>query len=162
MTAITKFFRTGQHLFKEGEPSHCMYFIKKGTVSVRKTKGSSHIEIAKIYSNEVIGELSFFDRLPRSAAAVALSDVEALEIAFESLDKIYAKVPDYLKTIIAAVAERLRRTNDLVRRLQKGGGEEDAADGAKPQVSMTEPDAAAILAATADVPMVKGGEGEKK
>ena len=146
MTAIPKFFRLGQNLFKEGEPSRCMYLVKKGTVAVRKMKGGSQIEIAKIYSNEVIGELSFFDRMPRSASAVAMTDVEVLEISFESLDKIYSRVPDYMKSIMAAVAERLRKSNELVRRLQKNTvGDDEAPAGAAPK---DEPDTASILAAT--------------
>jgi CRP-like cAMP-binding protein len=113
------YFRPGQHVFKEGEPSKAMYLVQKGTLSVRKMKGSVHVEIARIYSNEVLGELSFFDRMPRSASALALTEVELLEIRFDSLDPVYDKVPAYLKTIVAAVAERLRRANDTIRRLQK-------------------------------------------
>lgn len=96
-----------------------MYLVRKGTVSIRKMKGPAYVEIARIYSNEVLGELSFFDRMPRSAAAIALTEVEALEIGFDSLDKIYTGVPDYMKTIIASVADRLRKANDQIRRLQK-------------------------------------------
>lgn len=96
-----------------------MYLIKKGSVGIRKIKGAAYVEIAKLYSNEVLGELSFFDRLPRSASAVALSDVEVMEIKFDSLDKVYSNVPDYMKAIIACVADRLRKANDTIRRLQK-------------------------------------------
>lgn len=117
--AIQRFFKPSQVLFREGEASNCIYLIKKGTVAIRKMKGSGFVEIARIYSNEVLGELSFFDRLPRSATAVAMTDVEALEISFESLDRSYRTVPEYMRTIIAAVAERLRKANNMIRRLQK-------------------------------------------
>lgn len=115
----TQFFRPGQYLFREGDPSGCMYLVKKGTVAIRKMKGGAYVELGRIYSNEVIGELSFFDRQPRSAAAIALTEVEVLEISFKSLDKIYEDVPDYLKTIMASVAVRLRKANDTIRRLQR-------------------------------------------
>lgn len=96
-----------------------MFLIRKGSVSVRKPKPGGEIEIARIHSNEVVGEISFFDRLPRSAAAVALTEVEALEITFEALDKIFEKVPPYFKTIISSMADRLRRADDTIRKLQK-------------------------------------------
>lgn len=111
-------YRPGQFLFREGEPSNCMFLIKKGTVAIRKMKGQDYVELGRVYANEVLGELSFFDRKPRSAAAVALTEVEVLEITFTSLDAIYTKVPDYLKTIMASVAERLRKANEMIRRLQ--------------------------------------------
>jgi CRP/FNR family cyclic AMP-dependent transcriptional regulator len=112
-------YRSGEPLFVEGEMSQSMFIIKKGGVSIRKRKGSNFVEIGKVTTNEVIGELSFFDRLPRSATAVALGDVEAIELPFEALEKVYNSIPDYLKTIMASMANRLRKSNDLIRSLQK-------------------------------------------
>lgn len=150
-----KYFRPGQLLFKEGEPSHAMYLVKKGTVSVRKRKGGAFVELARIYSNEVIGELSFFDRHPRSASAVALTEVEVMEISFASLEVIEKTIPDYLKTIMISVAERLRKADDLIRKLQKevvveGVQENEVGEDAEYQ------NAAAVLAATADIAFGSG------
>jgi CRP-like cAMP-binding protein len=119
MAATPRFFKSGQFLFKEGEPSRSMFLIKRGTIAIRKMKGSAYVEIARVYANEVLGELSFFDRLPRSASAVAMTEVEVLEIRFDALDKIYGGVPDYMKSIMASVADRLRKANETIRRLQK-------------------------------------------
>jgi len=118
MAATLKTLKPGQFIFKEGEPSKSLFLIKKGTVAIRKMKGSNYVEIARIYTNEVVGEISFFDRRARSAAAVAYTDVEVLEIDFDSLDSIWNTVPDYMKTIMASVAERLRKADDTIRRLQ--------------------------------------------
>src|SRR4051812_33642013 len=115
MADVQKYFRPGQYLFREGEPSQCMYLIKKGAVAIPKMKGAAYVELGRLYSNEVLGELSFFDRLPRSVAAVALTEVEVLEIKFDQLEKIFVNVPDYLKTIMASVADRLRKANDMIR-----------------------------------------------
>lgn len=150
MSAIPREFRPGQTLFAEGAPSNAMYLIKRGTLSIRKRRGSVQIEIARVYQGEVIGEISFFDRMPRSATAVALTQCEVLEIPFDALDKIYTDVPDYLKTIIAGVAERLRKANDLIRRLQRQIVAEEGEDqSAEPSSDMS--DAATVLAATAGI-----------
>jgi CRP-like cAMP-binding protein len=82
-------------------------------------KGKNFVEVAKCLPGEVLGELSFFDRLPRSATAVAIMEVEIVEIPFESMDKIYQSIPDYMKTIVAALADRLRKANETIRLLQK-------------------------------------------
>ncbi len=129
-----------------------MFLIQKGAVAIRKTRGSAAVEIARIYPNEVIGELAFFDRKTRSASAVAINDVDALEISFESLDKIYGGIPDYMKTIIASVVDRLRRTSDQLKRLQKTEVPQDE----KPQdLNEDSLDAAAALAATALTPQLE-------
>ena len=146
MSTVQRFYRPGQFLFREGDPSHCMFLIKKGTIAVRKTKGNAYIELGRLYANEVLGELSFFDRMPRSAAAIALTEVEVLEIKFEQLDKMYSGVPDYMKTIIASVADRLRKANEMIRRLQKNVVTET---GAETPSNPDEPSTADALAAAA-------------
>jgi CRP/FNR family cyclic AMP-dependent transcriptional regulator len=118
MSVVTKIYKAGQTLFTEGEPSRSIFIVKKGALSIRKKKGKAFIEVGKILSNEVLGELSFFDRQPRSATAVALMEVEVLEISFESMEKIYNSIPDYLKTIIASLADRLRKANEVIQTIQ--------------------------------------------
>jgi CRP-like cAMP-binding protein len=125
MAATTREFGKGQYLFREGEPSSSMFLIKKGSVAIRKTKGSGYVEVARLHQNQVIGEISFFDRLPRSASAVALNQVEVVEIDFASLDLLWKQVPDYLRAIMASVAERLRKANETIRKLRPGEGPED-------------------------------------
>ena len=136
-----------------------MFVIQKGTVAVRKMKGGAYIDLARVHQNEVVGELSFFDRQPRSAAAIALTECEALEIDFNSLDKIYSGMPPYFKTILSCVAERLRKANDVVRRLQKHLVEED--DGVIGRAPKDE-DAEADLAMLNAVSSGEALEGEGK
>lgn len=151
MAAQLRHIPSGSYIFKEGEKPAAMYLVKSGTVSVRKMKGQAFVEIARIYSNEIIGELSFFDRQPRSAGAFCMTEVEVMEIDFESLDKIYANVPDYMKSIMAAVADRLRKANDTIKRLQKNTVDDGIPTDQAPGEVSADSDTAAVLAATADV-----------
>ncbi len=128
MVPIPRHFSKDQIIFREGELSKCMYLIKRGSVSIQRRRGDRKIELARVHMNEVLGELSFFDRKPRSATAVASNNVELLEITFDSLDKIWGAVPDYMKTIMASVAERLRKANEQIRKLQKGEFEIEEVD----------------------------------
>jgi CRP-like cAMP-binding protein len=113
-----RIFKANEVIFKEGDSSDSLFLIKSGSVAIRKRKGTGFIELSKLHSNEVLGELSFFDRKPRSATAVTLTDVNLLEIKFEALDVQYMKIPDYLRTIIAALADRLRKADSLIHLLQ--------------------------------------------
>ncbi len=119
MSTQSKIFRPGQALFSEGAHASSLFIIKRGAISLRKKRGPETIEIGRALSGEVIGELAFFDRKPRSATAMAIIEVEAIEITFDSLEKIYSNIPDYVKTIVASLAERLRRANEQILRLQK-------------------------------------------
>lgn len=115
----TRKLKAGECLFREGDKPEFLYIIKTGTVSIRKSHAGKELEIAKLNSGEVLGELSFFDREPRSASAIAVTDLELVQLDFEALESICDGVPPYVRTIMVAVADRLRKANDTIRRLQK-------------------------------------------
>lgn len=161
---VVKTFKINDYIFLEGQPSDSMYIVRSGIVSIRKSSGDKHYEIARIFSGEVLGELSFFDRQPRSASAVAVTVVEVLRIEYDQLELIYKNVPDYLKTIITSLAERLRKANELIQRLQRGKTDLEESKTGKGG----EDSAASILAATADIlvdsppVLVEDEKGEKE
>lgn len=115
---IKRHLSPGQHLFYEFDPSSSMFLVQQGTLSIRKEEPNGYIELAQVHANQVLGELSFFDRQARSASAVAISEVDVLELTFESLDAMWTQIPDYMKTIMKSVAERLRKTNEKIGELQ--------------------------------------------
>jgi len=146
MPPQNKTFKPGQMLFSEGEAPRSLFLVKRGTIAIRKLKGSGFVDIAKIHANEVVGELSFFDRQVRSASAFALTEVEVTEIPFESFDKLFGSLPPYFRVIVSSMAERLRKADEVIKRLQK------TTVGQMDSVEMTkegELDAAGALAAAA-------------
>jgi len=90
-------YRAGEPLFKEGSDSNSLFLIKVGRISIRKAVESGFIEIAQIGPNQIIGEIGFFDRRPRSADAVALTYCEVIEIPYDNLAPMFDPAPDYLK-----------------------------------------------------------------
>lgn len=124
MAAFVHQFQPGDVVFREGDPSNCMYLVNSGVISVRKKKGVGMVELAKINEKEILGELSFLDRQPRNATAVAVVACELLEIPFESLDAEYAKLPDYIRKIISAVSARLRDADDIIRNFKSASFDE--------------------------------------
>lgn len=116
--------KPGEAIFREGDHAKSMYLIKMGKVSVRRSVVTGgQVEINQIGANQVIGELAFFDRKPRSADAVALTSVELVEIPFSALDPMFKPAPDYLKKIMSALAIRLRDANDMIHELKIRLGE---------------------------------------
>ena len=118
MSAIKRTYKSGDLIFKEGDLAQSLFIINRGAVSIRKKKQKEMVEVGQIREKEVLGELSFFDRKPRSASAIAVIETEVMEITFESLEEIYKNIPSYLQTFIIAIAERLRKANEEIKRLQ--------------------------------------------
>ena len=120
-------------LFEEDDPADALFIVRTGTLAIRKKRGNSFVELGKVFSNEVLGEVAFFDRKPRSASAVAVRKSEVIELPFEALDKVYSEIPSYFRTIIAALAERLRKADDALKKFKndannQGPGDDDSTD----------------------------------
>ncbi len=135
MSKETLAFEPGKYLFRENDSADSIYIIQEGTIAIRKRKGNAQIELARVYSGEVIGELAFFDRSPRNASALAVNKVKVIKVSFEDLDKLYDKIPKYIQTIIASVATRLKKANETIKRLQTSVINDDSTSGAAPSDS---------------------------
>ena len=111
---------SGEYLFRENDEAQSLFIVGHGTISISKRNCfGKQIELARLRDGEVIGELSFFDRAARSASAVATVDTEITEIPFDAMEKALHGMPNYVRTIISAMAERLRKADERIRRMDE-------------------------------------------
>lgn len=110
--------KKGTILFKEGDHSRSMYFLKRGQIRIYKQKDDAQIEIATIYQGAIIGELAFLDGEPRSASGEALVDCELMEVSGSTFVQTLQRAPDWLKLLLKTVVQRLRKANTRVRQLE--------------------------------------------
>ena len=122
----TKNLKKGDILFREGEPSDCMYVIKSGKLAIMKTKGAGEILLAEIGAGDMVGEMAFFDNKPRSAGAKALADTVVIELPFKALNTQFKTFPEWLKAIMRSVNNHLRNANQKIKNLEKSGDDEVA------------------------------------
>lgn len=118
MSAQKQKFEAGELIFREGDHADTLFVIQRGSVSLRKRRGASQVELGRVKQGEVIGEMSFFDKKDRSASAQALVATEVAVIPYEALEKIYVTVPEYFKSIITTMADRLRQADQKIMRLE--------------------------------------------
>ena len=108
-------FSQGEAIFTEGEPGNkTMYLIEKGRVEVLK----GDAVVARLGVVEPIGEMSLLLDEPRSATVRALNSVEALEITGENFGEILTKRPGIGRTIMKALAQRLKNTTKALSEAQ--------------------------------------------
>src|SRR5690625_6261577 len=71
----------GKELFAENDPGDALYIIASGKMKIgrRASDGRENL-LAVLGPGEMLGELSLFDPGPRTASAVAVSDVRLLEL----------------------------------------------------------------------------------
>jgi CRP-like cAMP-binding protein len=110
----------GLAVLQAGEEDRGLYLITEGTLGVRLPRGEDAFKT--IEAPAVVGELAFFDGLPRSATLVAETDVEAVRIDREGFERLAAAEPDLARTLLLDLARilalRLRMASDVIAELR--------------------------------------------
>ncbi len=113
-------FRAGEVLFEENELSFHFYIIQEGEIEIYKTGAAgNNIILAKVGPGNSVGEFAMLDRQPRSASARALTDLSVAKVSPEAYERLLDELPDWAVSVMRALVERLRFTNNIVREIQK-------------------------------------------
>jgi CRP/FNR family cyclic AMP-dependent transcriptional regulator len=103
----------GDTLFREGDSGDCLYVITDGKIKLGRAAADGRENILAILGpGEMFGELSLFDPKPRTATAVAVVDSTLMSLGHHALDQLLTGRPAVAEAMLAALAQRLRRTNE--------------------------------------------------
>ncbi|TVR33184.1 MAG: Crp/Fnr family transcriptional regulator [Spirochaetaceae bacterium] len=72
-------FDKGEIIFCEYEPGDSFYLIQSGRVQISKIMGGLEKTVDILHPGEIFGEMAILEEAPRSANAIAIDDVKALE-----------------------------------------------------------------------------------
>ena len=125
--------RKGQVLFREGEGGEEMFLVRRGTMIVSKAvTGRVDQVLARFGPGEFFGEMSLFDRSPRSATVQADADVMLLALDRVHLQQLIDVNPRaaavFFHALVQVFIERLRATGDLVAEVTRWGLEATGLD----------------------------------
>ena len=103
----------GDVLFNEGDQGDRLYVIGEGKIKLgrRSSDGRENL-VAILGPGEMFGELSLFDPGPRTMTATAVAETQLMGIGHDDLSGLLAGRPEVAKVLLAALAKRLRRTNE--------------------------------------------------
>jgi CRP-like cAMP-binding protein len=104
----------GEVLIREGEQSDCMYILRKGALTVSKSKQGVPTDIGVVKAGETVGEISFLDQRPRSATVKAQTASELVMINRPHFEAQLAQSPELIQNILKAMAERIRKTDEKI------------------------------------------------
>jgi len=109
-------FDADEVLFREGDRGDSLYVVVNGAVSIGIFSKSSEAftELAVYRPNSAFGEMSLFDHSPRSASAVAKSDVLVLKLRSEPLVALMYQEPDLSIELLRSMSNNLRNANSRI------------------------------------------------
>jgi multidrug resistance efflux pump len=94
-------FKAGETLFRKGDPSHEMFYVRQGTIRLE--------EIGKtIGESDMLGEISMFSpSRQRTATAVCETDCELLRMSDDQVLRLYYQNPKFGFYIVRLITRRL-------------------------------------------------------
>ncbi|HEX2123024.1 MAG TPA: cyclic nucleotide-binding domain-containing protein, partial [Thermoanaerobaculia bacterium] len=100
-------FSAGERIFSQGELGTEMFIIQEGVVEIIKhIAGESHL-LSRLEKGDFFGEMAILEALPRTADAVALTDVKVVAINGSRFDEMLRKNPEVAVRIIRKYSKRL-------------------------------------------------------
>jgi len=122
-------FSGGTLLWNYGDPGGALYVIRLGEVEIFfKDDTGTRIVVETAGPGQSIGEISLLDGGPRTASAVALSDVEAIRVDRDDLAMLLSRHPTAALDLLAATGRRLRHTAELLRHTASRNVNQEAED----------------------------------
>jgi len=110
-------FSAGDVIFREGDLGTEMFIIQDGIVEIsKKLRGETHV-LSRLEKGDFFGEMAVIESAPRSADAIAQSEVKILAINGSRFDEMIRKNPEIAVRIIRKYAKRLRDANHLLDKL---------------------------------------------
>ena len=105
----------GRTLFNEGDPGNRLYVVTDGKIKLGRTAADGRENLLAILGRgEMFGELSLFDPGPRTATATAVTDATLIGLGHDDLQPWLTGRPEVAGQLLAALAQRLRRTNEAM------------------------------------------------
>ena len=105
----------GDILFREGDQGDRIYVIGEGKIKLGRSSVDGRENLLAILGpGEMFGELSLFDPGPRTATATAIAETQLIDLGHEDLDSFLLGRPAVAANLLAALARRLRRTNEAL------------------------------------------------
>jgi CRP/FNR family transcriptional regulator, cyclic AMP receptor protein len=116
--AVPRELARNELLFRQGDPSSCLYVVDEGRIAIASQSGDGReTVIAVLERGGLFGELSLFDDAPRMADARALVDTTVLEVPHEPVRSILQSRPELLWVIVRLLVHRLRATDEALAEL---------------------------------------------
>ncbi len=100
-------FKEGAMIFKQGDRATELYVIQNGSVRIQL----GNRLLSNLYSNDIFGEMALIESGPRSATAIAMTDVTLVTISEKQFLLLVSQTPTFALQVMRALTRRLRAAN---------------------------------------------------
>ena len=103
----SRYFKAGSTVFREGDEAHELFVIKSGKVRIQ----IGNRTLTELEPDSIFGEMALIDNEPRSATAIAVTDVELVPVGEKQFLFLVSQTPYFALKVMRVLVQRLRATN---------------------------------------------------
>ena len=100
-------FKAGSTIFREGDEANELFVIKSGKVRIQ----IGNRTLTELEPDTIFGEMALIDNEPRSATAIAVTDVELVPVGEKQFLFLVSQTPYFALKVMRVLVQRLRATN---------------------------------------------------
>jgi CRP-like cAMP-binding protein len=104
---FTRVFESDEIIFSEYEPGDTFYVIQSGRVKLLKNEGETERSLDILQPPEMFGEMAILEGSPRSATAIAVDEVKALEFNAQNFELLMTGNPQIGINLLRIFAKRI-------------------------------------------------------
>jgi len=108
--------KSGEFLYRTGEPGDALFIIIDGIVRVFLRPGGRSLEIACLGTGDWFGELALLTGEPRTTDAEAQTDLILLKLSRDNFNLLIKKYPSLGVSLAGLLAAKLASANVVMRR----------------------------------------------
>ncbi|MFL6228481.1 MAG: DUF1003 domain-containing protein [Pyrinomonadaceae bacterium] len=125
----TETLALGTLLFRQGDAGDAMYLIEDGRVRIYIVdEGDEEVTLAELARGDFFGEMAIIEGKPRTANARVVEDARLATLSRADFHDYVQHNADVALAMVGAISERLRRTDELLRRrVSRNANEEERA-----------------------------------
>lgn len=121
-----RFVPSGTLIIKQGEVGNCAYLIQSGSVRVYTEHEGKRVELAKLDSGQIFGEMALIFNENRSATVVAIDDCNLIILTRQTLKQKLDRSDPTVRAIVMMLTQRVLSTNNEI--MNKKSGLQDLID----------------------------------
>lgn len=107
-------YEDGQVIFKEGTYGDWIYLIDDGAVEISKNIEGKKVVVGILKEGEILGELAYIAKIPRTADATAVGRTVIGIIDRNFFDQEFNKLSADFQKMIKMVAVRLKNATEAI------------------------------------------------
>jgi len=121
-TAIEEKFKDGDIIFEEGSSGDWIYVVESGAVEISKIMHGEKEVLLELGPGEIIGELGFITKMPRTATARAVGNTTVGIIDPISFEQEFNRLSLDFQAVLISLATRLKETTEALYLMKKISG----------------------------------------